>query len=78
MTLPVPVGAHGFTVILQSFFFSAWATESITRDSTIRLLFGAERTSGRWFESSRPDMAWLAGMKCWRACFFGISTPASK
>jgi NAD(P)H dehydrogenase (quinone) len=33
------------TVFLQNFFFSAWAAESIARDSTIRLPFGAGRTS---------------------------------
>jgi hypothetical protein len=33
------------TVFLQNFFFSAWAAESIGRDSTIRLPFGGRRTS---------------------------------
>jgi len=33
------------TVFLQNFFFSAWAAESIARDATIRLPFGAGRTS---------------------------------
>jgi uncharacterized protein YbjT (DUF2867 family) len=33
------------TVFLQNFFFSAWAAESIARDNTIRLPFGAGRTS---------------------------------
>src|SRR5215472_5387230 len=33
------------TVFLQNFFFSAWAAESIKRDGTIRLPFGAGRTS---------------------------------
>ena len=33
------------TVFLQSFFFSASAAESIAKDSTIRLPFGAGRTS---------------------------------
>src|SRR5262245_53460900 len=33
------------TVFLQNFFFLAWAAESIARDDTIRLPFGAGRTS---------------------------------
>src|SRR5499426_2285134 len=33
------------TVFLQNFFFSAWAAESIANDNTIRLPFGAGRTS---------------------------------
>jgi uncharacterized protein YbjT (DUF2867 family) len=33
------------TVFLQNPFFSAWAAESIAKDSTIRLPFGAGRTS---------------------------------
>ena len=33
------------TVFLQNFFFLAWAAESIARDGTIRLPFGAGRTS---------------------------------
>jgi NAD(P)H dehydrogenase (quinone) len=33
------------TVFLQHFFFSAWAAESIAGDATIRLPFGAGRTS---------------------------------
>jgi NAD(P)H dehydrogenase (quinone) len=33
------------TIFLQNFFFSAWAAESIAKDSTIRLPFGAGRTS---------------------------------
>ncbi len=33
------------TVFLQNFFFSAWAAESIAKDATIRLPFGAGRTS---------------------------------
>jgi uncharacterized protein YbjT (DUF2867 family) len=33
------------TVFLQNFFFLTWATESITKDATIRLPFGAGRTS---------------------------------
>jgi uncharacterized protein YbjT (DUF2867 family) len=33
------------TVFLQNFFFLAWAAESIARDNTIRLPFGAGRTS---------------------------------
>jgi len=33
------------TVFLQNFFFSAWAAESIAKDGTIRLPFGAGRTS---------------------------------
>jgi NAD(P)H dehydrogenase (quinone) len=33
------------TVFLQHFFFSAWAAESIARDGTIRLPFGAGKTS---------------------------------
>ncbi len=33
------------TVFLENFFFSVWAAESIARDGTIRLPFGAGRTS---------------------------------
>ncbi len=33
------------TVFFQNFFFLDWATESIVRDATIRLPFGAGRTS---------------------------------
>jgi len=33
------------TVFLEHFFFSPWAAESIARDGTIRLPFGAARTS---------------------------------
>ena len=33
------------TVFLQNFFFLAWAAESIAKDATIRLPFGAGRTS---------------------------------
>jgi uncharacterized protein YbjT (DUF2867 family) len=33
------------TVFLENFFFLAWAAESIARDGTIRLPFGAGRTS---------------------------------
>ncbi len=33
------------TVFFQNFFFLDWAAESIVRDATIRLLFGAGRTS---------------------------------
>src|SRR5512132_229682 len=33
------------TVFLEHFFFSAWASESIARDGTIRLPFGSGRTS---------------------------------
>jgi len=33
------------TVFLQNFFFLAWAAESIAQDATIRLPFGAGRTS---------------------------------
>lgn len=41
----VPVVQVRATVFLQNFFFSAWAAESIAKDSTIRLPFGAGRTS---------------------------------
>jgi len=41
----LPVVHVRATVFLQNFFFSAWAAESIGRDSTIRLPFGAGRTS---------------------------------
>jgi NAD(P)H dehydrogenase (quinone) len=41
----VPVVHVRATVFLQNFFFSAWAAESIAKDSTIRLPFGAGRTS---------------------------------
>lgn len=41
----LPVVHVRATVFLQNFFFSAWAAESIARDSTIRLPFGAGRTS---------------------------------
>jgi NAD(P)H dehydrogenase (quinone) len=33
------------TVFLENFFFLDWAAESIARDGTIRLPFGAGRTS---------------------------------
>ena len=33
------------TVFLENFFFSVWAAESIARDGTMRLPFGAGRTS---------------------------------
>ena len=41
----LPVVHVRATVFLQHFFFSAWAAESIARDDTIRLPFGAGRTS---------------------------------
>lgn len=41
----LPVVHVRATVFLQTFFFSAWAAESIARDSTIRLPFGSGRTS---------------------------------
>jgi uncharacterized protein YbjT (DUF2867 family) len=41
----LPVVHVRATVFLQNPFFSAWAAESIARDSTIRLPFGAGRTS---------------------------------
>jgi NAD(P)H dehydrogenase (quinone) len=41
----VPVVHVRATVFLQNLFFSAWAAESIAKDSTIRLPFGAGRTS---------------------------------
>jgi NAD(P)H dehydrogenase (quinone) len=41
----LPVVQVRATVFLQNFFFSAWAAESIARDATIRLPFGAGRTS---------------------------------
>jgi NAD(P)H dehydrogenase (quinone) len=41
----VPVVHVRSTVFLQHFFFLAWAAESIARDGTIRLPFGAARTS---------------------------------
>lgn len=41
----VPVVHVRSTVFLQHFFFSAWAAESIAKDATIRLPFGAGRTS---------------------------------
>jgi NAD(P)H dehydrogenase (quinone) len=41
----LPVVHVRATVFLQNFFFSAWAAESIARDATIRLPFGAGRTS---------------------------------
>jgi NAD(P)H dehydrogenase (quinone) len=41
----LPVVHVRATVFLQNFFFSTWAAESIARDSTIRLPFGAGRTS---------------------------------
>src|SRR5512147_1618660 len=41
----LPVVHVRATVFLQHFFFSAWAAESIARDATIRLPFGAGRTS---------------------------------
>ena len=41
----LPVVHVRATVFLQHFFFSRWAAESIARDNTIRLPFGAARTS---------------------------------
>jgi uncharacterized protein YbjT (DUF2867 family) len=41
----LPVVHVRATVFLQNCFFSDWAAESISRDSTIRLPFGAGRTS---------------------------------
>jgi NAD(P)H dehydrogenase (quinone) len=41
----LPVVHVRSTVFLQHFFFLAWAAESIARDGTIRLPFGAARTS---------------------------------
>ena len=41
----LPVVHVRATVFLQHFFFSQWAAESIARDGTIRLPFGAGRTS---------------------------------
>jgi NAD(P)H dehydrogenase (quinone) len=41
----LPVVHVRATVFLQHFFFSQWAAESIARDDTIRLPFGAARTS---------------------------------
>ena len=41
----LPVVHLRATVFLQNFFFLAWAAESIARDGTIRLPFGAGRTS---------------------------------
>jgi NAD(P)H dehydrogenase (quinone) len=41
----LPVVHVRATVFLQHFFFSQWAAESIARDDTIRLPFGAGRTS---------------------------------
>jgi NAD(P)H dehydrogenase (quinone) len=41
----LPVVHVRATVFLQHFFFSAWATESIAKDATIRLPFGTGRTS---------------------------------
>jgi uncharacterized protein YbjT (DUF2867 family) len=41
----LPVVHVRATVFLQHFFFSDWAAESIARDGTIRLPFGAGRTS---------------------------------
>ncbi len=41
----VPVVHVRATVFLQHFFFSQWASESIARNDTIRLPFGAARTS---------------------------------
>src|SRR5258707_12551794 len=41
----LPVVHVRSTVFLQHFFFFAWAAESIARDGTIRLPFGAARTS---------------------------------
>jgi NAD(P)H dehydrogenase (quinone) len=41
----LPVVHLRATVFLQNFFFLAWAAESIARDATIRLPFGAGRTS---------------------------------
>src|SRR5712671_491983 len=41
----LPVVHVRATVFLQNFFFLAWAAESIARDGTIRLPFGAAKTS---------------------------------
>jgi uncharacterized protein YbjT (DUF2867 family) len=41
----LPVVVLRPTVFLESPFFSAWAAESIARDGTLRLPFGAGRTS---------------------------------
>src|SRR5262245_28813103 len=41
----LPVVHVRATVFLQTFFFFDWAAESISRDNTIRLPFGAGRTS---------------------------------
>src|SRR5205085_10316253 len=41
----LPVVHVRATVFLQNFFFLAWAAESIARDGTIRLPFGAGHTS---------------------------------
>ena len=41
----LPVVHVRSTVFLQHFFFLAWAAESIAKDGTIRLPFGAARTS---------------------------------
>ncbi len=41
----LPVAHIRATVFLQNFFFSGWAAESIAKDGTIRLPFGAGRTS---------------------------------
>ena len=41
----LPVVHVRATVFLQHFFFSQWAAASIARDNTIRLPFGAARTS---------------------------------
>ncbi len=41
----LPVVHVRATVFLQHFFFLAWAAESIAKDATIRLPFGAARTS---------------------------------
>ena len=41
----LPVVHVRATVFLDNFFFSAWAAESIAKDGTIRLPFGAARTS---------------------------------
>jgi uncharacterized protein YbjT (DUF2867 family) len=41
----LPVVHIRATVFLQHFFFSAWAAESIARDDTIHLPFGAAKTS---------------------------------
>ena len=41
----LPVVHVRATVFLQNFFFLTWAAESIAKDATIRLPFGAGRTS---------------------------------